>query len=41
MPDGRKITIGAERFKCPEAIFEPTLAYQEFDGVQKYCVNAV
>lgn len=24
LPDGRKVTLGAERFKCAEAIFEPT-----------------
>jgi len=27
MPDGRKFTLGAERFKIAEALFEPTLAH--------------
>lgn len=27
MPDGSKVTLGAERFKCAEALFEPTIAH--------------
>ena len=26
LPDGEVITIGKERFRCPEAMFQPTLA---------------
>jgi len=26
MPDGRKILIGNERFRCPEVLFQPSLA---------------
>jgi actin beta/gamma 1 len=33
MPDGRKITLGAERFRCPEALFEPSVAHYEMVGV--------
>ena len=25
LPDGREITIGKERFQCPESLFQPTL----------------
>ena len=25
MPDGRKILIGNERFRCPEVLFQPAL----------------
>lgn len=33
LPDGRKIVLGSERFKCAEALFEPTHARYELDGV--------
>jgi actin len=33
LPDGRKITLGAERFRCPEALFEPSVAHYEMVGV--------
>jgi len=33
MPDGRVITIGAERFKCPEVLFQPQLAGREDGGI--------
>lgn len=41
LPDGRKIVLGSERFKCAEALFEPTHARFELEGVQKYCYDAV
>ena len=41
LPDGRKIVLGNERFKCPEALFEPSHARYELDGVQNFCFNAV
>ena len=33
MPDGRKVTLGSERFKAGEAMFQPILAHQQLDGV--------
>ncbi len=41
LPDGRKIILGTERFKCPETLFEPSIARIELDGVQNFCFNAV
>jgi len=41
LPDGRKIVLGSERFKCPEALFQPFTARHELDGIHKYCYDAV
>merc|ERR1712039_182687 len=43
MPDGQVITLGSERFRCPEAIFKPELLGREapplhqmvFDSIMK------
>eukprot|EP00764_Aduncisulcus_paluster_P013213 gnl/Carplike_NY0171/6545_a8987_238.p1 GENE.gnl/Carplike_NY0171/6545_a8987_238~~gnl/Carplike_NY0171/6545_a8987_238.p1 ORF type:complete len:363 (-),score=61.85 gnl/Carplike_NY0171/6545_a8987_238:67-1050(-) len=35
LPDGQRITIGRERFKCPEALFNPQkLMHREHGGLQ-------
>lgn len=41
LPDGRKILIGNERFRCPEILFQPKLAGTELEGVHKYCFDSV
>ena len=41
LPDGRKILIGNERFRCPEILFQPSLAGHELEGVPKYCYDSV
>ena len=41
LPDGRKILIGNERFKCPEILFQPLQAGHELEGVHKYCYDSV
>jgi len=42
MPDGRKITIGHERFSCAEILFQPSLAKMDhLMGVHKYCFDSV
>ena len=33
MPDGRRITIGNERFRCPEILFKPSMAGHDLQGV--------
>ncbi|KAF8817955.1 actin-related protein ARP1 [Cardiosporidium cionae] len=33
LPDGNVITIGGERFRCPESLFQPTAVGKEFSGV--------
>ena len=41
LPDGRKILIGNERFRCPEILFTPSLAGHDLEGVHKYCFDSV
>ncbi len=41
LPDGRKILVGNERFKCPEILFQPMHAGHELEGVHKYCYDSV
>jgi len=33
LPDGQMITVGAERFRCPEVLFKPSLIGKEMKGV--------
>jgi len=33
LPDGNVITIGNERFRCPEVLFQPSLIGKEADGI--------
>lgn len=32
LPDGQNITIGNERFRCPEVMFQPSLLGKEYSG---------
>ena len=33
LPDAQVITIGGERFRCPEALFKPNFIGLEQDGI--------
>ena len=33
LPDGQVITIGAERFRCPEVLFQPSMIGMEAPGI--------
>merc|ERR1719317_1830526 len=35
LPDGQMITIGAERFRCPEVLFQPQFIGKEHEGIHK------
>merc|ERR1719278_537975 len=35
LPDGQVITVGSERFRCPEVLFQPNLIGKESDGIHK------
>ena len=35
LPDGQVITIGNERFRCPEALFQPSFLNMEFSGIHE------
>jgi len=41
LPDGRKILIGSERFRCAEVLFRPSLAGHQFDGIHTYLFDSV
>ncbi|ORZ14273.1 actin family [Lobosporangium transversale] len=41
LPDGQVITIGNERFRAPEALFQPSLFGHEGDGIHETVFNSV
>jgi actin, other eukaryote len=41
LPDGNTITLGNERFRCPEVLFEPTLIGQESEGIHKKTFDTI
>lgn len=41
LPDGRVITIGSERFRCPEALFQRQLAETGFTGIHQLTYDAI
>jgi centractin len=41
LPDGKKVTIGAERFRASEILFDPELIGLEYQGVHQMVVDAI
>jgi len=41
LPDGQVITVGAERFRCPEVLFKPTLIGKESEGIHKLAYESI
>jgi actin-related protein len=41
LPDGQVITIGNERFRCPEAMFQPAFIGLEHAGIHETCYNSI
>ena len=41
LPDGQVITIGNERFRCPEALFQPEFIGMESAGIHEATYNAI
>merc|ERR1712039_506111 len=41
LPDGHGITIGNERFRCPEALFQPSFLGMESCGVHETTYNSI
>ena len=41
LPDGQVITIGNERFRCPEALFQPSFLGMESSGIHETTYNSI
>merc|ERR1712038_2147233 len=41
LPDGQVITIGAERFRCSEVLFKPSLIGKESPGIHKLTYDSI
>ncbi|PHT50491.1 actin [Capsicum baccatum] len=41
LPDGQIVTIGAERFRCPEVLFQPSLIGMEAVGIHETTYNSI
>jgi actin-related protein len=41
LPDGHMITVGSERFRCPEALFNPSLIGREDSGISHMIYNTI
>ncbi|KAI3448289.1 hypothetical protein Pfo_004954 [Paulownia fortunei] len=41
LPDGQVITIGAERFRCAEVLFQPSLIGMEAPGIHETTYNSI
>lgn len=41
LPDGQIITIGTERFRTPESLFDPSLLGMEINGIHKLTYNSI
>jgi len=41
LPNGQVITIGDERFRCPEALFQPSFLGKEYAGVHEMAFNSI
>merc|ERR1712036_65224 len=41
LPDGQVITVGSERFRCPEALFKPVFVGLEAEGIDVTTYNSI
>ncbi|KAL6043085.1 actin [Balamuthia mandrillaris] len=41
LPDGQVITVGNERFRCPEALFQPSFLGSEQTGIHEMLYNSI
>ncbi|KAG7669577.1 hypothetical protein KSW81_007728 [Nannochloris sp. 'desiccata'] len=41
LPDGQVITIGSERFRCPEVLFQPSMLGVEGAGIHETTYNSI
>jgi len=41
LPDGSMIAVGTERFRCPEALFQPSLIGQQHAGIHQQVFDSI
>jgi len=41
LPDGQVITVGSERFRCPEVLFKPNIIGMESEGIHVLTYNSI
>ena len=41
LPDGQRITLGNERFRCSEALFQPSLLNMDCPGIHEMIFNSI
>merc|ERR1712070_652394 len=41
LPDGNVITVDVARFKCPEALFQPSMLGKEAEGIHQTTFNTI
>jgi len=41
LPDGNTITIGNERYRCTEIMYQPQMAQKEFEGIHKFAFDSI
>jgi actin-related protein len=41
LPDGNVVTIGCERYRCPEVLFRPLMIGRDSDGIQDLTVKTI
>jgi len=41
LPDGKVITIGSERFRTPEVLFQPSFIGQEAEGIHRLTYDSI
>jgi len=41
LPDGQMITVGNERFRCPEVLFQPSMVGKESQGIHRLTYDSI
>lgn len=41
LPDGQRITVGSQAYRCPEALFNPSVLGMDCGGIQNFCMKSI